>query len=282
MRKISTLILILFLAVSVPLTFASYVSATKSSIPEFSLQLGAHPYDVPPVTRTDPYTGQTVTVTFGYHVTNESVEVTIKNQPFTSTIDSSGNYTNLYYNVRFKGHYTGEWQFERGVYNASKSDYTVVSISLQWVDSFQNNGELDFQVRALIGHQDRKAYDSILPPEMKYYYEFAGETGEWSSTQTIKIGENPTATPTQTPTLPPSEPTQNPTAAPEPTQNPTLMQPNTQTDVTLGVDAVIVVLVVLVTVLVVVVALLAVKVNSQKTQLSAKQSADGWVHKWDD
>ncbi len=283
MRKTQSLILMFVLALSSLLIIqVADAQVSKPSVPHFTLQLGSHPYDVPPVTYTDPYTGKTSIVSAGCQVKNESIEVMITNPPFTSTIDASGNYTHLYYNVQFKGHYTDKWLSAASYYNVTGTAYTVVSFSIEKeFGTVTRGGAVDVQVRAQIGHMDRMRWDSILPESMQYYQLFAGETGEWSSTQTITVGEPATANPTVSPTSPP-QPTQNPTATTAPTQNTAPMQPGTQTDVTFGVDPSTVVLVVAVAVLAVAVVLLAVKVNSQRARLSAKQSATGWVHKWDD
>ena len=160
-------------------------SIPDTSVPEFSLKVVAYPYDVAPTTTTDPYTGENIITSYGYREENKSIEVTIKNQPFTSTLDASGNYTSLYYDVRFKGHYTDVWSYAYTDYNASDSDYTVISISLRQIGSVSVGGQIDFKVRALIGYKITKAYDSILPPEMQYYQEFIGQAGDWSNTQTI-------------------------------------------------------------------------------------------------
>ena len=50
----------------------------KPSVPEFTVKLVAHPYDVPTTYSTDPYTGETITHA-GYHMENKSIEVSIKN-----------------------------------------------------------------------------------------------------------------------------------------------------------------------------------------------------------
>lgn len=139
-----------------------------------------------------PYTGKNITTNYGYHSENMSIEITVKNQPFTSTLDASGNYTSLYYNVRFKGQYTAEWDYAASYYHASETDYTVISINLDR-ESIPAGVQVDVQVRALIGHQNKMRYDTIapLPDEMQYYHIFAGQTGDWSNTQTITI---PTST----------------------------------------------------------------------------------------
>lgn len=162
------------------------------SVPEYSLKVVANPYDVAPTTTIDPYTGKNITTNYGYHSENMSIEITVKNQPFTSTLDASGNYTSLYYNVRFKGQYTAEWDYAASYYNASKTDYTVISINLDR-ESIPAGVQVDVQARVLIGHQNKMRYDTIapLPDEMQYYHIFAGQTGDWSNTQTITI---PTST----------------------------------------------------------------------------------------
>lgn len=56
-------------------------SIPTPSVPEFTLKYVDNSYDVPSstTTTTDPYTGeQTITTEPGYHVANETIEVTIK------------------------------------------------------------------------------------------------------------------------------------------------------------------------------------------------------------
>jgi hypothetical protein len=203
----------------------------KPSVPEFSLKVVAYPYDVAPTITIDPYTGKNITTSYGYREENKSIEVTIKNQPFTSTLDASGNYTSLYYDVRFKGHYSDDWYYADSAYNASNSDYTVIAISLRQIAlvspgerPISDGDQIDFKVRALIGYKITKAYDSIgLPPELRYYHEFIGQAGDWSNTQTITIGES------QTPTLSPS-PSPTATSSPATTPTPTPSQEPQQTE----------------------------------------------------
>jgi hypothetical protein len=208
--KRKALALTIILALLVPV-LAGIVQAESSipkpSVPDFSLKVVAHPYDVAPTTTIDPYTGDEIITSYGYREENKSVEVTIKNQPFTSTLDVSGNYTSLYYNVQFKGQYTDEWKNARAFYNASNSEYTVISISLIPYQ-IPDGSPLDFQVRAFTGYAVKKAYDSILPPEMQYYYEYIGQTGDWSNTQTITIPTSTSSPPDQTPTSTPNQETQ--------------------------------------------------------------------------
>ena len=162
----------------------SYVSGTSTpSVPEFTVELVAYPYDVPPVTTTkiDQYTGEeTVKTTPGYHVENRSIEIVIKNQPFTPYTDEEDNDINLYYNVRVKGHFGEDWKelIENG--GQSSSEYTVFSLSAEYPDGAQ----VDFQVESLVGYF-RTEWRSLVPVGTT----FIGKKSGWSNTQTITISE---------------------------------------------------------------------------------------------
>jgi hypothetical protein len=253
MHKVFSAMLILVMAVSILIVIGPVqAEVPKPSVPEFTLKLASYPYDVAPTTYTDPYTGKTTITNYGYHSENISVVLTIKNQPFISTLDASGNYTSLYYNVRFKGHFVDDWKYypegrNYGYINASQSDYTVLSFSLggAQLGDVSNGGELDFQVEALIGHDNQISWGVLLYPDF-YYYVFAGESSGWSNTQTITLGEGTGATTNPTPF---STSTPIPTGTVPPTLNPTATpaQSDTQAGFLFGLDwekAAIVVLVV--------------------------------------
>ncbi len=175
---------------------ASYVSGLhKPSVPEFTVKLVAYPYDVPSSTTThiDQYTGEkTVRTTPGYQVENRSIEIMIKNQPFTPYNDSDGNVIRLYYNVRVKGHFGDNWEelYSRSRDSASanpvpsNSEYTVLSLPADYPDG----GQVDFQVEALAGYYKYWA-DSRVWFAFGYVLEPVEASG-WSNTQTITI-ENP-------------------------------------------------------------------------------------------
>lgn len=232
-------------------------SLAKLSVPEFTVNIVDHSYDTPPTTptyTTDPYTGeqkQTTTGSPSYHIENKSIEITIKNQPFTPYTDSNGYYIGLYYNFRYKGHFEADWAYDPFkpddissksyggwdmtylTYNASKSEYTIVPKTFNYFGT--NYGQVDFQVQAQIGYIQEmgSAYSARI---WGNFYNFTGQSSDWSSSQTITIGSNevtitqPTISPSQSPVQP------IPTATTEPTQNPTQapIQPNTQTDVLSG------------------------------------------------
>ena len=200
-----SLLIVIILAVS---SLIMVESAFAQSVPQFNLNYVDHSYDVPPTYGIDPYTGKSIVTKEGYHVVNKTIDVTVKNQPFTSYKDSNGNYTSLYYNVKFKPHYTDEWQSyayypNQGYAKASSSDSTVVSISNGQDGSFPKGGQVDVRVQALIGSETFfTLYNGIT---LRYFHN--GTESGWSNTQTIAIPETSTSTsPTPNPTPTPSVP----------------------------------------------------------------------------
>ena len=209
------------------------------SPPEFIVKLVAHPYDVPSTTTTtiDQYTGkEIVTTTPGYHVENKSIEITITNQPFTP-YTSMGHMINLYYNVRFKGHYgqDSDWEepfhkpIRNGIYGTTKqhpqssSEYTRISFPSE----FQDGSVVDFQVQTLEGF-----YTPWEPlPIPMGTSQFTGESSGWSSTQTLTIGE------VQTPT---------PSPATTPTSTPYQEPQQTEQDINIGLIILVVILVIII------------------------------------
>ena len=206
----------------------------KPSIPEFTVKIVDRSYDVPVTKRTtiDPFTGQEVTTSSGgYHVTNKTIDITIKNQPFTPIDLENGSVIQLYYSVRAKGHF-GDWNDARtdaGYYfmrvAASSSDYTVATFVFGmygWNPPV--GGEEDFQVKAEAGYL-YPHYQGLI--QTGTYFASYGES-DWSDTQTITIIES------QTPTSPP-EITPTPTASPAPTSTPYQEPQQTEQDIIIGV-----------------------------------------------
>ena len=193
-KPLSRLLLLLILGCGLSFQ-VSYVSGTsKLSVPEFTVNLVAYPYDVPPVTTTsiDQYTGEKIVTTIpGYRVENRSIEITIKNQPFTPYTDADGNVIRMYYNVRAKGHFGDNWE---ELYSRSRdspsanpvpssSEYTVLSLPADYPDG----GQVDFQVEALAGYYKYWA-DARVWIIFGYALEPVEASG-WSNTQTITISE---------------------------------------------------------------------------------------------
>ena len=211
-------------AQSVPNLYSPAQSMPRPSVPKFTVEYIDNSYDVPSTTTstTNPYNNKTTTTTSpGYHVKNFTIEVTITNQLFPSSIN--GNATNLYYDVRVKGNFGEDWNYlyssplnsasYSGVlygYNAdslpaqSSSDYTVLSFP---ANSYPSDGVVDFQVKAILGYQylDNEYYPPhMIPMGMRI---FVYESSSWSKTQTLDIGasQTPTPSPETTPSTTPNE-----------------------------------------------------------------------------
>jgi len=198
-------------ALAVTLRFGTVQASSilKPSVPEVTVTFEAHPYDVPPTYSIDRYTGENVMTQAGYHVENESVVVTIKNQRFTPYTDTeAGKSITLFYAIRAKGHFEQSWM-DLGDVVPSDSEYTTSSYAyggsegpeiLRYVPT---GGKVDFQVEARIGY-----YTDDMENCRRI---FTGETSGWSNTQTLTFGESQTPTPS-----PATTPT--PMSSPEPQQ----------------------------------------------------------------
>jgi hypothetical protein len=194
---------------------ANAQSIPKPSVPEFTAKYVDRSFIVPASTSIDPYTGQNVTHP-SYFVENRTLELDIKNQPFTPyTIDNSTGSpwnTTLMYNVQTKGHFAVNWtvlySVDNGFFPASSSHYTTVSYTINERPVFGNlqpNSQVDFQVEAFIGYVSRTI-------GFASWY-FTGESSGWSSTQTITIPAVSVSTSTPSPTSS-SNPTTAPTSTP--------------------------------------------------------------------
>jgi hypothetical protein len=223
MKKNATLMIITVFALS-SLCMVSSVFAQsypRPSVPEFTVKYVDYSYDIPPTYEIDQFTGQNITKREGEHIDNRSAVFTIRNQPFTTYVDSGNNTIGLYYNFRYKGHFGSDWGYfpfsESGqswryhapfivfidvppdkFSSASNSEYTEILLRLRFLFGQGNppmNTQVDFQVQALIGHIDY---------EGDGYYRFTGERSDWSNTQTLTIGEIQTPSPEPTTSNSPS------------------------------------------------------------------------------
>ena len=258
-------------------------STPKPSVPEFTLKYADYSYNVPATYGIDPYTGKSIITAQGHEIVNRTVYFTIKNQLFTP-IDSSGTPVNLYYHIRYKGHYENSWNensqetdgntilHDTLVFPTSNSSYTEISVVRYLVDGFSNDaplnyvrlpeeGLVDFQVQAIIGRA------SIVYPELlggilaAPIYSIRGQIGDWSATQTITIGEN---TGTTTPDV--TSPFQS--LSPSESQNPTPTRSSTQIVIQLGGDWVLVVIILLIGVIVGLLLLLTIKSTNKHRDIS--------------
>jgi hypothetical protein len=150
---------------------------------------------------------------FTARLTASSLEVTIKNQPLTGFDDINVSNPSLYYGFRFKepNSVPNNWEYvpiyfvgtsSYGTYyEASGSDYTIVSFSLDDYPfgginhhtGISKNGPIDMQVIALIG------IEIPTTEQNGTVYRFDGETSDWSNIQTITL---PASSSSSTPTSP--------------------------------------------------------------------------------
>lgn len=226
------LLFAVLLSASLAVPKVSASSIPKPSVPEFTVQFVDNSYDIPTTYTTDPYTGQQITNP-GRHVENKCIIVKIKNQQYQPFKNEYEQTIDLYYNIRIKGNYEDNWTIlYRPVYGIPKatidSDYTVFSYTWNergdtwlgsWAITLRYGAKADFQVQAMIGR--------IADPGPFSAEVFDGESSDWSSTQTVVIGE---VTPTSAPTNQPMQPT------PTSTLTATPDQAVTQTDVALGLS----------------------------------------------
>jgi hypothetical protein len=182
MNKLAILLFIAVLAMS---SLIVIEPAFAQSVPEFTVTFEAHPYDVPTTYGVDQYTGKNITIEEGYHVRNETIVFTIKNQHFS----------NLFYNIRYKGHFGDDWTGYYSYYDYSSGDlvpqsnsgYTVITIPAFY--PFVNGAEIDFQVQAVL-YQYVEVFvsDYTFAPNLGGHYEdrftFSGTSG-WSKMQTM-------------------------------------------------------------------------------------------------
>jgi hypothetical protein len=203
------LCLVIILAVSSMLmvipTYAQTI--TNSQVPQFSLRYVDKSYDVAPTTTssTDPYTGNiTITTIPGRHVSDPTIEVTIKNGLGAS-----------YFGLRYKGHYSDSWTYfpyspdSHNIYDgffpphfqASSSSYTVDYLYLDLLPQpIPQGAPIDVQVQPLFGNFDVTPYGHAFDVGGPTYDAvFKGTVGDWSDTQTINL---PSTSVAPTPTVP--------------------------------------------------------------------------------
>ena len=215
MSKTIVLLLFALLALSSLVMVGSVFaqSIPKPSVPEFTVELVDNSYDIPITYYTDPYTGETIT-NEGGHVENKSIEVWIKNQPFTPYDDAEGHEVNLYYKVRVKGHFEEDWSLPETFSESdsaervpqSSSEYTVLSL----VNFYPSGAQVDYQVEAFVGHFYTDYYPEGHAIQFPVTVFQVDETSGWSSPQTIVIGEIQTQTPSPEPTSPTQMPDEEP------------------------------------------------------------------------
>ncbi len=166
-------------------------AVSKPSVPEFTVQVTDNSYDVPAAYSKDPYTGETITSP-SYHVNNQTIIITIKNQKFTQTVGDKTYH--LCYNVRFKGHFDNETGWQDAYYfsqfyirypKQSDANETVITI----IRDYPANAQVDIQVEAVLVrnamvtyHQNLMDFTGTLVNGYAIY-----QTSGWSLTKTVFI-----------------------------------------------------------------------------------------------
>jgi hypothetical protein len=190
----------------------------KPSVPQFTVKLIDNSYDVLPSTTTvtDPYTGKESVVTSqGYRVVDRTIEVTIKNQPFTPYKDTNSKEHKLRYRLQYKGHFEEDWGtfplFKSEQYIiSSDSEYTVVPSSsglIYGINSLETGSKLDFRVEAVDGYMETLTSTYGMPIGEMF---IADVSSGWSDVQTITVsGESSSSVPSQTTILPSTTPDSN-------------------------------------------------------------------------
>jgi|WetSurMetagenome_2_1015567.scaffolds.fasta_scaffold180665_1 hypothetical protein len=229
------LLLLMMIASSIIMVKPVFASL---STPEFTVQYVDHSYYTQPTTTIDPYSGQIIVPR--YYVVNKTLDVTIKNQPFTPyTVD--GNVTKLYYVIYYKGHFEDTWGDYEQI-EGSNSDYTVISFPF-YIGNLDK--QVDFKMQAVVG-----CYFYAYGPQEHLFQEkglyfMPVDESVWSNVQTgtIPAAGNVLSTQTTNPLTPSPAPTETPTITPSPTPaNPNLsLNQQSLAAVGIGVAGVVVV-----------------------------------------
>jgi hypothetical protein len=224
-QKVCALLIIVALSASILMSVLPAQAVNQPTIPEFTTKYIDNSYYVNANISVNQNTGKPTLVKAGYQVENNSVELVIKNQPFTSHYSKNGSFVGLYYDIRYKGHLESNWhQVKEDAIGwndyilclplylpSSNSEYTIDSFSvrnhyLSYAEqtryentvgndpilNFTSGDQVDFQVMALIGYYTQFS-DGITSFGEGHHYIFTGVKSEWSNTQTITIGKNTTA-----------------------------------------------------------------------------------------
>ena len=187
----------------------------KPSVPEFTVILIDSSYDIPPSSTVNPYNGQ-ITTEAGRYVESRTIQLSIKNQPFTPFLikeQYGDRIVYLHHEIRWKGHFEKDWH----QYDYPLDDYAMLTVenarlktaysvflykgeysSAGWGGlgpTLPPDAQVDFQVKAFIG------YASWYDGGGASGWAFSGEESDWSNTQTITIGQSLTL-PSPLPTVP--------------------------------------------------------------------------------
>jgi hypothetical protein len=156
-------------------------------VPRFSVKLVDNSYNQAPAYTTDPYTGDTKSLNAGGRVRDMTIEVTIKNQPFTPYTNTSGYKIELHFKVEVKGYFGENWHYLGNspfiTQHGSEDTILVVNSAERY---FSDGSQVDFRVKAVVAY-DGTMYDvSGLGMRTQYWLD-EYESSNWSDIQTITI-----------------------------------------------------------------------------------------------
>jgi hypothetical protein len=115
----------------VPCVVPVTMPVNPSSAPEVSVVVNANHFWNPPIYTTNPYTGESAQIAQGYWIPDGTIEITIKNRPFTSYTDKNGNYISVYYTVFVKTESTlwSQYTSPKHTVYQSDSDCTIITFT---------------------------------------------------------------------------------------------------------------------------------------------------------
>jgi hypothetical protein len=183
-----SLLLLVIIAASSLTVVENASGQSKPAIPEFAVQLVEKVIDEAPTYTVDPYSGETIIKTDGYHTSYWVVDIKIKN----STPD-------IFYNYRIKGHFGTVWsvcpliEHGEGVWTtresspfdltvtptyakATSSEYTEVKVEMP---NLRVGDQIDVQVQAISG--------TIENAPNGGYIILTGRGSDWANTQTLTV-----------------------------------------------------------------------------------------------
>jgi len=232
-RKFVIMVLFIFVTCGLFLAEPCFAPVTTpanpSPAPEIvSVVFHHNPVWSPPIYTTNPYTGEVTITSIGYWKANGTMEITIKNCPFTPYTDKNGNYINVYYPFFVRASNSNvPWSLitrPSYVVYQSDSDYTI--FTLRYDTSFSNAPDIlapsgegksyDFRVQAVTGyfHGQHPYIDAVFEGEGSAFTEFI---------LTIPVSDKPSTSTVKPPlTTRPSTPSTSDNYNNNSQQNPTL------------------------------------------------------------
>jgi heme/copper-type cytochrome/quinol oxidase subunit 2 len=232
-----------------------------------SVKVNSDHYWWPPSYTTNPYTGETIETFPGKYVPRGTIEITIKNRPFTPYIDKDGNAINIYYTIFTRGGMAGDSLYE-GFWDPVLKDFTPYAVYQSNTDyttiiyTYSNGGgtlphigimyegiQICFRVQTVTGYFIRNE----APIDKNAVFEGEGsEPAIFEVTIPVSTGNNPKPTTT---TIVPS----HSTSATSNPNNPSQQKPlNTN----------ILIIVIFVCIITILLAIIAYQHKQRKTQRS--------------